>query len=48
MNGRDHSGASAIWTSWSLDRLFIVDELINTKKKQLELQRHQKQKQDKK
>ena len=39
---------NAIWTTWSLDRLFIVDELINTKKKQLELQRHQKQKQDKK
>ena len=50
MNGRDNGGPSAIWATWSLDRLFIVDELANAKeRKQVEkeakeaLQYHQEQ-----
>ena len=27
MNGRDSDGFSAIWSTWFVDRLFIVDEL---------------------
>ena len=34
MNGRDNGGPSAIWATWSLDRLFIVDELANAKRAQ--------------
>ena len=42
MNGRDNGGPSAIWATWSLDRLFIVDELANAKRAQAGRKRSQR------
>ena len=36
MNGRDSDGFSAIWSTWFVDRLFIVDELARKDRKQAE------------
>jgi len=34
MNGRYNYDFGSIWSTWSLDRLFIVDELANAKRAQ--------------
>jgi len=42
MNGRDNGEFSPIWSTWFVDRLFIVDELARSEREKAERERSER------